>query len=325
MILDLAIEQCLAKRFGQQHPILELKREPSEYHSSFAIENLKIVLKDSTELEVVFKNLGSDGLLSEARSTKPKFIQNPMREICVYTTILAAAGLGTATCYGFTADPSEDQYWLFIEKIRGIELYQVGDLAAWQHAAEWLARMHQGLKTNLTSMRARCHLLNYDPDFYRLWMSRAQTFHAASNELNSIAARYERLISRLERVPATFIHGEFYASNVIVAESSGRWRVVPIDWEMAAIGPALMDLAALTAGLWTDRERRDIALAYWSGSIQKSAYAHSFDQFLEALEYCRLHLCVQWLGWAPQWTPPKEHAQDWMQEAVRIAERLQLL
>jgi hypothetical protein len=85
-----------------------------------------------------------------------------------------------------------------------------------------------------------------------------------------------------------------------------------------------MDLAALTAGRWTDRERRDIALAYWGARKRKGEYGHSFEQFFEALDYCRLHLCIQWLGWAPQWTPPKDHAQDWMQEAVSIAGRLQL-
>ena len=30
----------------------------------------------------------------------------------------------------------------------------------------------------------------------------------------------------------------------------------------------------------------------------------------------RLHLAVQWLGWSRDWTPPREHATDWLGESV---------
>src|SRR5262249_11157442 len=159
-------------------------------------------------------------------------------------------------------------------------------------------------------------------DSYRRWLSRARRFSSSAPALESIAARYDRVIERLLALPTTFIHGEFYASNVIVADA----RIVPIDWEMAAIGPSLMDVAALTAGQWSNRERQEIAAAYWEDLKEKSAYRDSFENLLESLEYCRLHQCIQWLGWAPQrsarptrhslkiWSPPKDHAQDWMTE-----------
>ena len=46
--------------------------------------------------------------------------------------------------------------------------------------------------------------------------------------------------------------------------------------------------------------------------------------FMTDLEFCRLHQAVQWLGWSPSWTPPPEHAQNWLKEALRCAERLEL-
>jgi hypothetical protein len=45
---------------------------------------------------------------------------------------------------------------------------------------------------------------------------------------------------------------------------------------------------------------------------------------LTALDYCRLHLAVQWLGWAPEWSPPPEHTQDWLGEALGLARKLEL-
>ena len=34
----------------------------------------------------------------------------------------------------------------------------------------------------------------------------------------------------------TFIHGEFYASNVLVNITGGKLRVCPVDWELAGWG-----------------------------------------------------------------------------------------
>ena len=44
--------------------------------------------------------------------------------------------------------------------------------------------------------------------------------------------------------------------------------------------------------------------------------------FLEALEYCKLHQAVQWLGWLADWSPPTDQTQDWLGEAFRLAEKL---
>jgi thiamine kinase-like enzyme len=123
------------------------------------------------------------------------------------------------------------------------------------------------------------------------------------------------VVERLIALPVTFIHGEFYASNVLV-ESNGRTRICPIDWEMAGIGPSLIDLAALASGKWTDERRTELAAAYLDAAPSA--------EFLADLDCCLLHLAVQWLGWSADWQPPAEHAHDWAGEAVRLAEKLGL-
>lgn len=42
------------------------------------------------------------------------------------------------------------------------------------------------------------------------------------------------------------------------------------------------------------------------------------------LDRCRLHLALRSLGWSPAWSPPPEHARDWLAEALELAERLDL-
>jgi thiamine kinase-like enzyme len=120
-------------------------------------------------------------------------------------------------------------------------------------------------------------------------------------------------------LPAGFLHGEFYASNVIVSGSDGDFGICAVDWEMAAVGPTFLDLAALASG-WEERDVVALTEAY------NSALTDSLpeDEFERAFDCARLHLAVQWLGWAREWTPPDEHAQSWLGEAVRMSSKLGL-
>jgi thiamine kinase-like enzyme len=111
---------------------------------------------------------------------------------------------------------------------------------------------------------------------------------------------------------------------VLVAETGGEVRICPVDWEMAAVGSGLLDLAALTAGQWTEEERTALALAYYGALPPAARQTLDEPAFLEALDWCRLQLAVQWLGWAPGWSPPAEHAHDWLGEALHLAGRLGL-
>jgi Ser/Thr protein kinase RdoA (MazF antagonist) len=202
-----------------------------------------------------------------------------------------------------------------LEKVPGIELYQVGDFETWRGVARWLRRMHEAFRERTLDAARAAPLIHYDKDFYARWLERARSFastrgRAAVQALDEIARGYDAVIDRLASLPATFIHGEFYASNVLVDESSAR--VCPVDWELCALGPGLIDLAALTAGKWTDEERAALVAAY-DDSIPR-----------DAMECCRLHLAVQWLGWSPQWSPPAEHEHDWLTEATRCARRLRM-
>src|SRR4029078_8284013 len=131
-------------------------------------------------------------------------------------------------------------------------------------------------------------------------------------------SRYDQVVERLAAQAVTFIHGEFYASNVLIQRGGGDLRVSPIDWENAAVGPGVVDLAALTTGAWSAHEREQIARGYLE---QWAALGHEHDEpeWLETLDRARLHLAVQWLGWEPTCLPPAEHRHDWLGEALAIA------
>ena len=330
-----ALETLLRQFFARDVTIKKLDRRISEYCSSFVIEELDVALDDGTKLALVFKDLSQAALLKGAGRVKPWFFYDPMREIETYRRVLVLHQLGTATCYGAVVEPDRKRYWLFLERVSPVLLWQMGQLDRWKDVARWLAGMHSYLvrETEVRESAHIAHLLQYDRDFYWRWMTRAVTFvcegdksraQKAARAVRWLEQRFERVVERLLALPATVIHGEFFASNVMVDESGGRLRVCPVDWEMAAIGPGRVDLAGLTSGGWTQEEKDAMARAYYDALPAGSPAKADWPGFLEDLEYCRLAQAVQWLGWSPLWEPPPEHAQDWLKEAVKTAERLGL-
>jgi Phosphotransferase enzyme family len=197
--------------------------------------------------------------------------------------LLEAEDLGTPRFYGV------HEGLLLIENAPGIELYQVGDLAVWERAVRWAEELHERFR----GRELGPPLLGYDEALFRLWAERARVFSGVE------LPRYDEAVDRLQRLPRTLVHGELYASNVLVAGD----RVAAVDWETAGAGPGLLDLAALVTGWPEDESKRLVR-----------AYGHVDSRDLAAAQ---LVLAARWLGWSPDWKPPPEHDHDWEAEAKR--------
>ncbi len=331
--LRAGLERALAEASAQPGPIARLERRPCPYQTSFTLEELDVELEGGETLELVFKDLARDALSEEARDAKPAFLHDPEREIEAYSRVLSNAGLGTPRFYGAAVEPRLSRYWLFIERVEGVPLWQIGELERWRHVARWLARMHERFLSERAPWEDARHLLRYDADLFRVWPERARDLarRATDEEAPSrleriewIAARYEPVVERLGSLQQTFLHGELYASNVLIPETGSEGRVSPIDWEQAAIGPGMIDLAALSAGDWDEEQRASLADAYAGALERPEALGAGPEDITGSLDCCLLHLAMQWLGWAERWRPPREHAHDWLEEATGAAQRLGL-
>ena len=274
--------------------MIEVGRRPYAYSTSHRLDVVEVVLQDGTRRELLRKDLRWSELHAGALAAKPAFLHDRRREIDAYR-LLAGEGLGTPTCY-----ESEDEDCLLLERVAGVELWQVGELETWVAAARWLARLHSRFASSPPKAGS---LLRYDAAYFSLWLSRALR---AQPSLAPHLAGYERVIGILCGSPPTLVHGEFYASNILAAGT----RIAAVDWEMAGIGPGVLDLAALVSG-WGSAERAAIVAGY--GDTPPSA-----------LDAAELHLALQWLGWSPDWTPPPEHGRDWLLVARQAAERMGL-
>ena len=260
------------------------------------------------------KDLRAEALIGDARS-KPAFAHDPRREPVVYRQLLMPAAVGPRC-----VDSGED--WLVLERIEAEPLWQSGEASTWVAVAAWMAGMHR----RLAAGDARgLPLLVHDAGWFRTWRHRA----ARAGVPASVLACHEGAEARLTALAPTFLHGDLYASNVLVRRggSPPSVEVWPVDWELAGLGPAVLDVAALSSGSgWPTATRQAMARAYYdaahgadSGSGTTHDLAPSWGVWSTDLDAARLHLCVQWLGWAPRWRPPPEHRHDWLGEAVALA------
>ena len=329
--LRTAFEAALGEHEGAPVAVTRLERRPCEYRTSYALEELDATLGDGREVHAMWKDLSRACLSESALRAKPEFMHDPLREIEVYRDLLDGAGLGTPAYLGASVDPAGERYWLFIENVEGPVLWQVGEFDVYEETARWLARMHAALAPAVAAPPAS--LLRYGPELFRTWAGRARGFAERRSTpwdderraaVIDLTAGYEPVVELLAGLPATVIHGEFYPSNVIVQRREAGVRIAPIDWEIAAVGPGMLDLAALTIGKWTPAQRAALAGAYRCAAEEGPRGDTLPAGFEDALEACRLHLAVQWLGWDPDWRPPADHRHDWLGEALTSARRLGL-
>jgi hypothetical protein len=334
-----ALREALAPARADADAPLRLARRRSPHRSTFPLEELQVELAEAGESRIAFKRLRWER--ADRRFARPSFLFDPLREPEVYRSVLPRAPAGPPRFIA-CVQADEREAWLFLEWVEGRELCQVGELSAWKEAARWLGKLHAALAGERERHAARARLLEHDAAYYRGWLERALGFATeagpagavgpagagggaaeagrageAARFLEGLGERYGEVVQALLALPRTVIHGDFHASNVLVGGEPGALRVAPVDWELAAHGPGLIDLAALVSGGWSDEERAEMARAY-AGAAGLAGVSP------QELDLARLHLAVQWLGWARDWQPPPEQRRDWLAEAQEIAARLGL-
>ena len=320
------VGHVLAARGERSREINTVDCRPSPYQSSCGLHEVDIWFDDGSMQALIAKAIDWEAMSPEAHRARPQWLSDQQRERAVYESLLSTADVGSAPYFGIYVDESGVRY-LLLERIDGMPLWQSGNFDTWCEAARWLARMAVRITRQIVAgSRAEAHLLRYDRTFYETWMQRACVFHARSNPaIETLSRPYQKVVDWLSCERHGFLHGEFYSSNVLVQCRPPLTDVVrPVDWEMAALGPASIDLACLVAGTWTDDERAAVADAYYGELATFGRHVPPRERYLRTLDYALIHLSVRNLGWSTDWTPPADRAHDWFGEALRLCEKWDL-
>jgi len=316
------LERALAGIESGSPTVAELTRQPFEYETSFAIDALAVRLSDGQDLDLLVKDVGTAGLSASASAAKPARALDPRREIAVYRSALQGSGVPAPRFYGATEDAASGRAWLFLEHVPGEVLADVGEPEAWRAAARWAARLDGAVQAQWDPALDPL-LLDRDRGWHQHWAAAAVAACESSGR-DELALRLCRctpaLLDRIEGLPRAFVHGELYASNVIVQRRGPEpAQVKPVDWEMAGTGPFALDLAAILTG-WEGEARAAMHEAFHAALPDATRVTISRDELREAVALCELALALQWLGWASNWLPPAEHRRDWAAEAARLLE-----
>lgn len=147
---------------------------------------------------------------------------------------------------------SDQRSWLILEFVEGVPLGW-RELATWYEAAAWLGRWQTAVGGRLQRLRDSRHFVGRDRAYFDK-IARNATAGAARfgedvvRKVETALPAYLKGAEQLVRQPQTLVHGAFRPHQILVDTEQTPVRICPTDWEIAAIGSCLYDLAALTDG-----------------------------------------------------------------------------
>ena len=206
-IPDRELVEALREQQGAK--VLELSRRPYRYATSAPLEEVHVAMDGGAGLDLILKDLRRERLIGDARTTKPAFLHEPGREVETYRRILAPAGIGPR-CVAAVAEADPPRHWLLLEKVPGVELWQVGELSVWEEVARWLGRFHARFSASLEELyEANPYLLEHTEEWYRSWCERARSALESSQDvraepLRETLDRHQGATSPLAALPRTF-------------------------------------------------------------------------------------------------------------------------
>jgi len=316
--LVLRLNAILAGSDIGRGPVEVVERSPHRNASFFPIEVVTCRQSDGILLHLLLKYQSGKGHVAHGHR------RGVAHEAEVYRRILGPMEGSRPRLYGAPFDEKSGDTWLALEyldrdtQVREIRVRRTQH-AAMVLASRWIARFHAGLE-NAAAEGSFGFLDRYDESYYMGWARRtlqlSAPLHATLPWLPRLCERAGELLAPLWAGPTTVIHGEFYTNNILLCEA----RIHVVDWEAAAVGPGVIDLAALTEGTWPSRVvqrcEREYARARWPQERP--------PQLDRALEAARHYLHFRWLGDRREKTLSEK--SSWRLDALRsTAARLGLV
>lgn len=238
-----ALRKCLEYALP---PVAGISRSRCEMSASYDTYVVTVRLAAGGELKIFLKDFGFSQLPKDVPDERRE------RELRVYRELLDGAGLDTPRYYGSVWDSSEGRFWLLLEFVNGLPVRDC-ELNGWVAAAGWLGRMQGAFAGHPDRRTGWDFLPRHDAGFFRSRAELAlravsQTSASLAARLREVVSRYDRLVAVMVSQPTTLVHGSYRPENILVDRHANPPRVCPVDWELAAVGAPLYDLAFITDG-----------------------------------------------------------------------------
>jgi aminoglycoside phosphotransferase (APT) family kinase protein len=215
--------------------------------------------------------------------------------------VLGDAGLGTAKYYGSLWDESRERFWLFLEFVDGKPIRQYG-FEIWLAAVRWLGRLYDYSIQNAQLLERCGFLLRHDHHFFQ---GTAESAHLAvsrnspglADRLAPILRGYTRLVQAMVSQPPVLVHGSYHQQHIMLDRRTQSPRLCPVDWESAALGASLFDLAYLADG-FTSQQLDEIIEVYRDQAAEYGISIPMRDEVVHLMNCYCLHRTMAWLSQA---------------------------
>lgn len=320
-VADSRLLQCLERHAipraaGRRARVAHLERSPSRSASSYDAEVVSVRFADGTELRFFLKDYGS------SRRPRPGPSQRRERELAIYRRLIGDGEIGTARYRGAVWDGDAGLHWLLLEFVAATELRYM-PLRFWVDAARWLGRM-QGHFADSPALSEVAPLLErHDGRFFEAKAERARrsVSHCApslAHRLEGILERYEPSIDLIASQEQVLVHGHFEPANVLVDAGANPVRICPVDWELAALGSRVFDLASLCDG-FRPPELHRIWDAYGEEAANAGLATPAGDRLRHLVDCFRLFRVVAWLGGAAEKRYPPSGVERLLERGEALA------
>jgi aminoglycoside phosphotransferase (APT) family kinase protein len=303
---DSELQACLAdglpSRFGSGATIAGLRRTPFDGATSYPAEVVRVRLSTGRRLRLFLKDL------SASRLPKDGIRDRREREFRVYRDLLSRADVESARYYGALCDESLDRLCLLLEFVDGVQLDGC-EFECWCAAAGWLARLQGALARHADAVERSAFLVRHDARFFR---AKAELAERAVGQVSPALARrlsrgldaYDPIVAVMARQPRTLAHGSYRPENILVVRRSSSARICPIDWELAAWGAPLYDLAFLSDAV-APSQRVLLWDSYAEEAARCGVSVPPRDELRHVVDCFRLHKTLKALSECVSWAFPE--------------------
>ncbi len=319
-ILRICLKRIMEEVFHEKSPIIRIHTQLSDYSSSFASHIISVQVAENREHTIFLKDF-SDYRSYWHRRPIQKLQDRRKRELHVYWEVLEEAGLGTAKYYGSLWDESQKRFWLFLEFIDGKPIKESG-FEQWLAAVRWLGRLYDYSIQNAQFLEGCTFLARHDHHFFQ---GTADAAHLAvsrfspglADRLAPILSGYIPLVQAMVSQPPVLVHGSYRREHILLDRRTQPPRLCPVDWEAAALGASLFDLAYLADG-FTSPQLEEIIEVYRDQASEYGISIPTKDEVVYLMNCYCLHRYMNWLSSA--WDD--EFSQEVVVGLVARAEQL---
>ncbi len=313
--LDEWLDRVVRESVTGARGVEKIRRERFPHIGSYDCERVTVELRGGEEIALFLKDFGT----TQQSKDQPQLRR--LRELRVYEQLLDETALGTPKLFGAMFDERREKCWMLLELVEG-EVVDAIDLRGGVPAVEWLARLQRQFSERRTEL-ARCDfLLRHDAEYYEGKRAAArrdvlQIGPEHTARIDDILACYRNCIALFLAQPVSLVHGGYIPWHIFVDRATKPMRVCVVDWELAAHGATLYDLAIFVDDAAPEL-RQKLCEAYRDAAQRNGLPVPSSSETAAVVDGFRLHRVIDWLSRSVE----KAYAPEKMNWLIERAETL---